>query len=281
MNPAPVIISPHNLCCSILMPLKERGVSLPRHVIDVAGAGFGVLPFISAIRARRLEDVSYADTPLISRDVEVILAAVADGARKADEVAAKRAELDAKQGNAASGAGGGRGGGASGSGSNGGGSGHLVKSMLSRHSGDDGHDSTAPHVKKALLESQYSNDVAWGGQGAAVAAKRYEQQHQELEPIVEKSAWSPGSGIESLDFANVGLLAPACSHGFDALLAAVAGRKLGNLKHLALDGNGLGREEGIKVSGFAGGLKRTKTHLRADQIRRKTLTGQTFDVSCF
>lgn len=267
MNPTPVIISPHNLCCSILMPLKERGVSLPRHVIDVAGAGFGVLPFISAIRARRLEDVSYADTPLISRDVEVILAAVADGARKADEVAAKRAELDAKQGNAASGAGGGRGGGASGS--NGGGSGHLIKSMLSRHSGDDGHDSAAPHVKKASLESQDSNDVAWGGRGAAVAAKRYEQQYQELEPIVEKSAWSPGSGIESLDFANVGLLAPACSHGFDALLAAVAGRKLGNLKHLALDGNGLGREEGLKVSGFAGGVKKMKTRLR----------GFCFDVS--
>lgn len=230
-------------------------MSLPRHVIDVAGAGFGVLPFISAIRARRLEDVSYADTPLISRDVEVILAAVADGARKADEVAAKRAELDAKQGNAASGGGGGRGGGASGKGSNGGGSSHLIKSMLSRHSGDDGHESTtAAHVKKNSLESQYSNDVAWGGRGAAVAAQRYEQQHQELEPVVEKSAWSPGSGIESLDFANVGLLAPACSHGFDALLAAVAGRKLGNLKHLALDGNGLGREEGLKVKIIGRGL---------------------------
>jgi len=232
-------------------------VSLPRHVIDVAGAGFGVLPFISAIRARRLEDVSYADTPLISRDVEVILAAVADGARKADEVAAKRAELGAKQGPATGGGGGpwssklkgGSGGGGSGGGGSGGtGGGQLISSMLSRHSGDAHHDTATASKAKTSLESQYSNDVAWGGRGAAAAAQRYEQQQQHtLEPIVEKSAWSPGSGIESLDLANVGLLAPACSHGFDALLDAVASRKLGNLKHLALDGNGLGRDEGLKV----------------------------------
>jgi hypothetical protein len=212
--------------------LQERGVSLPRHVADVAGAGFGVLPFIAAIRARRLEDVSYADTPLISRDVEVILTAVRDGARKADEVAAKRAELEATSSKAGSG-------GRANPGSRGGGD--LLGKLLSRRSGED-HAA----AKAKALESQYSSDGARGGAGAAAAAQRYAQQ---LEPSValEKSAWSPGSGIESLDLANVGLLAPACAHGFDALLAGVAGRTLGNLKHLALDGNALGREEGDKV----------------------------------
>jgi hypothetical protein len=214
--------------------LQERGVSLPRHVADVAGAGFGVLPFIAAIRARRLEDVSYADTPLISRDVEVILTAVRDGARKADEVAAKRAELEATSLKTGSG-------GRANPGSRGGG--HLLGKLLSRHSGED---HTAAKAK--ALETQYSSDGAWGGAGAAAAAQRYAQQ-QQLAPsgALEKSAWSPGSGIESLDLANVGLLAPACAHGFDALLACVAGRTLGNLKHLALDGNALGREEGDKV----------------------------------
>jgi hypothetical protein len=51
-------------------------------------------------------------------------------------------------------------------------------------------------------------------------------------------------GLVALDLSAVGLGAGQCSGGVRALAAAVAGRRLGGLQHLALDGNGLGANDG-------------------------------------
>ena len=153
----------------------ERGVSLRAHLADVMAAGFGALPFIGAIRARRIEDASFADLPLISRDLDAILSAVEDGARKAAAVAAAQA---------------------------------------------------------ALLAGKVDAGSLDGGAGASQALS------------AKKSDWSPGSGIASLDLSNVGLGADVCKAGFAQLCDCLRERRLGNLRHLAVDRNGFGRAEG-------------------------------------
>jgi hypothetical protein len=51
-------------------------------------------------------------------------------------------------------------------------------------------------------------------------------------------------GLVSMDLSSVGLGAGQCSSGVSALASALAGRRLGNLQHLALDGNQLAAHDG-------------------------------------
>jgi len=55
---------------------------------------------------------------------------------------------------------------------------------------------------------------------------------------------SSNGGLVSMDLSSVGLGAGQCSSGVSALASALAGRRLGTLQHLALDGNQLAAHDG-------------------------------------